>query len=536
MGNASSVPGMTNARLWMVLGGLMLAVLLASMEISIIATALPTIAGEFNAFESFAWVGTAYIAASAIGTPLLGKLSDLYGRRTVFQTTMALFIVGSLLCGLSQSMNQLIAARAIQGLGGGAIQALAFAILGDILPPRERGRYIGYFTLAFVGAALFGPLIGGFIIDNWSWPWIFFINVPLAGVASVVTYFALDLPFPRRKARIDIAGAALLAFTIGALMIGLEIGGTDGWGEPGVVVLFVGVVVGLVVFVLVEQRAVEPMIPLHLFTNRVVATCVIAGTCAGTIAYGTGQFLPLYFQDSLFVSPTESGLRMLPQMLGVTLGTFGIGRLILRTGRYKSYPVVGSTVAATGAFAISFITGSTPYAWLVAPMIGIGFGMAAIFTTTSIATQNAVEFRDLGVATATIMFFRMLGGAIGLAVFGTILNATIRREIPARLGISPDDASDLIREPSTIEALPSASRDAVVEAVATGVGQIYLVSALVMGVGLIASILMPEQPLRARAGLSDALEQVSTTPAGEITVTPVRGRRANLRRASPPAP
>ena len=208
MATSSSVPGLTNARLWAVLGALMLAVLLASMEISIIATALPTIAGEFDAFESYAWVGTAYIAAAAIGTPLLGKLSDLYGRRPVFLTTMGLFIVGSLLCGIAQSMDQLIAARAVQGFGGGAIQALAFAILGDILPPRERGRYIGYFTLAFVGAALLGPLIGGFIIDHWTWPWIFFINVPLAGIATVVSYSALRLPFPRRKARLDLARRA----------------------------------------------------------------------------------------------------------------------------------------------------------------------------------------------------------------------------------------------------------------------------------------------------------------------------------------
>src|SRR6478736_696306 len=227
MASASFVPGMTKARLWAVLGALMLAVLLASMEISIIATALPTIAGEFDAFESYAWVGTAYIAAAAVGTPLLGKLSDLYGRRWVFLGTMGMFILGSLLCGISQSMNQLIASRVVQGFGGGAIQALAFAILGDILPPRERGRYVGYFTLAFVGAALFGPLIGGFIIDHWSWPWIFFINIPLAGGAAIVSYIALDLPFPRRDAKLDIVGAVLLAITIGSLIVALGVGGTE---------------------------------------------------------------------------------------------------------------------------------------------------------------------------------------------------------------------------------------------------------------------------------------------------------------------
>jgi MFS family permease len=203
---ASTVPGFTNRRLWMVLGALMLSVLLASMEIPIIATALPTIVGEFEAFEKFAWVGTAYIVTAAIGTPLFGKLSDLFGRRTIFQTALGIFVVGSLMCGMAQSMNQLIAFRAVQGLGGGAIQALAFAILGDILPPRERGRYIGYFTLAFVGAALLGPLIGGYIIDHFSWPWIFYINVPLGLIAGAVAHVALRLPFPRRKARLDLLG------------------------------------------------------------------------------------------------------------------------------------------------------------------------------------------------------------------------------------------------------------------------------------------------------------------------------------------
>ena len=229
--------------------------------------------------------------------------------------------------------------------------------------------------------------------------------------------------------------------------------------------------------------------------------------CAGTVAFGAGQFLPLYFQDSLFVSPTESGLRMLPQMLGVTLGTFGIGRMILWTGRYKVFPVVGTAVAAGGLFAIGHITGTTPYPWLVAPMIAMGFGIASVFTTTSIATQNAVEFHDLGVATATIMFFRTLGGSLGLAAFGTILNATVRAEIPDRLGISADDAAGLIREPAEIEALPATSRAAVVDSLALGVGRIYLVCAVVMVVAFVACVLLPERPLRPRAGISDALEE-----------------------------
>ena len=488
----------------------MLAVLMASMEGSIIATALPTIAGEFNAFESFAWVGTAYLVTSTIATPLLGKLSDLYGRRRIFQITMGIFIVGSVLCGASQSMGQLIAARAVQGIGGGGIQALAFAILGDILPPRERGRYIGYFTLAFVGAALLGPLLGGFIIDHYTWPWIFYVNVPLCFVVAAIAHVALRLPFTKRDARLDYAGAVLLTLGIGCLMIGLE-EGRKGWTDPLPLTLFAAAAVLLVAFVLVEHRAAEPMIPLHLFANPVALVCILLGLFAGVVTYGAGQFLPLYFQDSLFVSPTESGLRMLPQMIGVTLATFVVGRMIAKTGRYKIFPIVGSVCSMLGLLGVAQITGTTSYLWLLGPMVLMGFGTAALFTTTSIAGQNAVAFHDLGVVTATMVFFRNLGGSFGLAAFGTILNATIRAEIPARTDVSADQAADLIRSPAEIAALPEPTRQAVVDSVALGVSRIYWVCAAVMAVAVVLALALPERPLRARAGLSDAMEDAAAT-------------------------
>lgn len=482
-----------------------MAVFLASLDTTIISTALPTIAGQFNAFESFAWVGTAYIVTATIATPLLGRLSDIYGRRLIFQTSMGIFLVGSVLCGLAQSMGQLIAFRALQGLGGGAIQALAFAILGDILPPRERGRYIGYFTIAFAGAAILGPLVGGFIIEHFTWPWIFYINVPFCLAVGAVCHRALRLPFRRRQTTLDYVGAALLSGGLACLMIGLE-EGRKGWTHTGTLVLFAVAVVLLVGFVVQEQRATDPMIPLRLFADPVVLASAVVGMFAGSIAYGGNQFLPLYFQDSLFVSPTESGLRMLPMMAGVTLTTFGVGRLIARTGRYKRWPVIGASLASLGLFAVAQITGSTTYLWLVVPMFFMGMGSGSVFTSTSIATQNAVEFRDLGVATATVMFFRSLGGSFGLAVFGTVLNTTVRSELPRRIGVAADQAAGLIRSPSQIEALPADTRQAVIDTIALGVSRIYWICAGLMVCAVIGAILLPERPLRTRAGLSDALE------------------------------
>jgi EmrB/QacA subfamily drug resistance transporter len=505
MSKESSVPGFTQARLFAVLFALGVATMLANLETTIISTALPKIIGDFNAFSSYAWVGTAYIVTSAIATPLLGKLSDLFGRRRIFQITMGMFFMGSLLCGLSRNIGQLIAFRAFQGMGGGGVQALAFAVIGDIIPPRDRGRYIGYFTLAFITSALAGPFVGGFIIEHYSWKWIFWINVPLILLVGTITHFALRLPFKRKEAKLDYAGAAFLSATIASLMIGLE-EGQKGWTNSNVLALFAASLAFLLIFVQVEKRATEPMIPLRLFSNDIVFRCAMVGMCAGTVTYGAGTFLNLYFQDSLFVSPTMSGLRTLPQMVGVTAATFGVGRIIAKTGRYKMFPRVGAIISAIGLLGIVRIESGVSYGWLVVPMLFMGFGSASVFTTTSIASQNAVEFHDLGVATATVMFFRSLGGSFGLAIFGSILNSTIRRQLPAKLGISASKAAGLIRSPKDIKALPDAPRSAVVSAVASGVSSIYFWCAMVMVVGLGIAIILPEKPLRQRAGLSDALE------------------------------
>ena len=500
----SSVVGFTQGQLVAVLGALVVAVLLAALDTTIVATALPTIAGELNAFESYAWVGTSYIVAATVATPVLGKLSDLYGRRVVFQTTMGVFFFGSVLCGVSRTMPQLIASRAVQGLGGGAIQALAFAILGDILSPRDRGRYIGYFTIAFAAAALAGPLVGGFIIERWSWQWIFLINLPLVFVAGVATHITLRLPFSRRRTTIDWPGVALLTLGLGGLMIALERGST-GWAQPAIVLMLVVSCGLLVAFVWWQRRAVEPIIPLRLFSNRVVLGCSIIGLLAGSVTYGAATFLPLYFQDALFVSPTNSGLRMMPVMLGVVVMSFTAGRLISRTGRYKVFPVAGTAAVAVGLLAISQITGDTSYTFLALPMLLVGLGSGAIYTTTSIAAQNACELRDLGVTTATIMFFRSLGGSMALAAYGTVLTSHSRSELVARTGLDPDAAVALIKKPSDIAALPSDVRGAVVDTIAGGVGLIHLFAALTVVVAFGFALRLPEIPLRDTAGITEAL-------------------------------
>lgn len=505
-GRMSSVPGFTQRQLVTVLGSLIVAVFLSTLDTTIVSTALPTIAGEFNAFESFAWVGTAYIVTSTIAAPLLGKLSDLFGRRPVFQLTMLLFLVGSLLCGIAQSMGQLIAFRAVQGLGGGAIQALSFSILGDILPPRERGRYIGYFTIAFALAGLAGPLVGGTIVDHFDWRWIFLVNIPLVGAAAIATHFTLRLPFARRDARIDWLGAGLLSGGLAFLMLGLEEGKT-GWSDGKVVGYLVAAAVLLVSFVAQERRASEPMIPLRLFRNKVVLACCLLGFFAGMVSFGAANFLPLYFQDALFVKPTMSGLRMLPVMVGVVIMSFSAGRLIARTGRYKVFPVAGSIAMTVALFLITTIDGNTKYSYLALPMLLLGLGSGATYTTTSIALQNAADMRDLGVATATMMFFRSLGGSIGMAAYGTLLNSTIRSQLPARIGTTPDEAVKLIRAPAEIEALPPATRSAVIDAIATGVSRIYWVAAFAMLIGVGWALFMPELPLRSKAGISDAMAE-----------------------------
>jgi EmrB/QacA subfamily drug resistance transporter len=493
----------TQRQLWIILGSLMLGTVLSAIDTSIVSTALPTIAGELGGFESYAWVGTSYILTSTIATPILGKLGDLYGRRRLILVTIWIFTLGSLVCGLAQTMPQLIAARSLQGLGGGGIQALTFAIIGDLVSPRERGRYMGLYTGIYAAAAVVGPLLGGWMIGQFAWPWIFLVNVPVALVAIVAIMRTLKIQHVSHSTRIDFLGAFLLSVFLASLVIALQ-EGRNGWTRGLAPLLLVVAAAALAAFLLQEQRSPEPLVPLALFRMRIFATGGMMGFVAGAMSFGVTGFLPLQFQDANFVDPTRAGLYLIPLMVGIMVGSAYGGRLISKTGRYRFVPVSALTVSVLGTAAMSRIAPSTPYWMLIIPMIFIGTGNGATFTTTSIATQNAIDPRMLGIGTATLVSLRSLGGSLALAGYGAIFTSTVNRGLRSHLppGSLPagKPVSSLIREPATIRELPTAVRDVVVQSITHATSRVFLFAVPLVALGLVLAITLPERPLKTTAG------------------------------------
>ena len=486
-------------QVWIILGSLMLGTVLSAIDNTILATALPTIVGDLGGLESLAWVSTAYILTSTVATPILGKFGDLYGRRRIVLLAIWILLAGSLLGAVAHSMVMLIIARAVQGIGGGGIQALTFAVIGDLVSPRERGRYMGAYTSIFVVSGVAGPLVGGFMIQRFAWQWIFLINIPVGLLAIAAIMATLKLPPKHREASIDYFGAALLALTLGTLVLGLE-SGKRGWLRAPVVLLFAGAVCGFGVFLRQERRANEPILPLHLFKNRIFATAAAMGFCAGGVTYGTQTFLPLFFQSAQFRSATQAGLLLLPIMVGVMLGSGFLGREIARTGKYKRYPVITLSLAIVGCVALSFISRTASYLWLVVPMFFTGLGVGTTFTTTSIASQNAIDHREIGVGTATLISLRSLGGSICLALFGTVHVTTVVSELRRRVPVSsiPHDTpiTSLIKRPEKLRELPPGVRSAVADALTVATGRVYLCAAVVAAIGLVFALRIEERPLR----------------------------------------
>jgi EmrB/QacA subfamily drug resistance transporter len=512
----------SHRQILVILVGVMAGMLLAALDQGIVGTALPRIVSELGGLDRLSWVVTAYLLTSTAATPLWGKISDLYGRRLIFQIAIGIFLVGSALSGLSQNMPQLIAFRAIQGIGGGGLFAIALSIIGDVIPPRERGRYQGYFGAVFGVSSVAGPLLGGWFTDGPGWRWIFYINLPIGLGALVITSMVLRMPVTRREHKIDYLGAATIVAAVSCLLLYLDWRGNEyGWTDPVALVLVAAFVLLSALFVLIETRTSEPIIPMRLFRNPVFSVGNLYGFLAGVAMFGAIIFLPIYLQAVKGLSPTASGLALLPAIVGIFSTSITSGQLITRTGRYKIYPIIGGVVLAVAMFLLARLEVDTPF-WQVALYeylfgAGLGFTLQTIVT----AVQNAVEFRDMGAATSSATFFRQMGGSIGAAVFGAVLSSRLAIYLSERLaeaGVRPGAGTAAINpnDVQAIQRLTGPAKSLVLGAFTDALDDVFLVGVPFVLVAFVVSLFLKEVPLRAGPGRPGA--PGATGPDGEVPV------------------
>ena len=463
----------------LVFGALLLVLFIASLDQTIVSTALPTIVGDLGGLQHLSWVVTAYLLASTVVGPLYGKLGDLYGRKRVLQVALVLFLVGSALCGLAQSMPQLIAFRALQGLGGGGLIVVSMAIVGDIVAPRERGRYQGLFGGVFAVSVVAGPLLGGFFVDNLSWRWIFYINLPLGAVALAVIAAAFQSRQMTERHRLDVLGTLVLAGGLSGVILYTSLGGTSyPWTAPWMLAVLAAGVVLLALLPLIEARAAEPVLPLELFRNETFRTTSAIGFGIGFALFGSVTFIPLYLQIVKGHSPTGSGLLMTPMMLGVLATSTASGFLISRYGRYRVFPIAGTAVATVALYLLSTLSVETSTGVAAAYMLILGLGLGLVMQVLVLAAQNAVDYRLLGVATSGATLFRQVGGSIGVSTFGAIfmnrLDGELARSLP------PGAHAPAHASPALIHHLPPAIHTLYIEAVAVALHPVFLTAGAVM--------------------------------------------------------
>jgi EmrB/QacA subfamily drug resistance transporter len=484
----------------LVFGGLLLVMFLAALDQTIVATALPTIVGDLGGLDHISWVVTAYLLAQTVVTPLYGKLGDMYGRKIVLQCALVLFLTGSALCGLSKSLDELIAFRALQGLGGGGLMVSAQAAIGDVVPPRERGRYTGLFGAVFGLASVAGPLLGGFLTDDLSWRWIFYVNLPLGIVALFVLAATLPSPPERIHHTVDYLGTAVLAAGLSAIVLMSSLGGVSfAWGSPVIVGLAIGGVLLIAAFLALERRAREPVLPPRLFKNRVFATTSAVGFIVGFALFGAVTYLPLFLQVVKGASPTGSGLQLTPLMGGLLITSIASGQAITRTGHYKPFPIAGTAVMVLGLYLLSTLDAASATAKIFAFMFVLGLGLGMVMQVLVLAVQNAVDYADLGVASAGATLFRSIGGSLGTSVLGAIFANQLTSELKSALprgAAAHGSGSGATVNPAQIAHLPPALHAGYLHAFTNSLNAVFLVAAAVGAVAFAVSWLIKELPLR----------------------------------------
>ncbi|MEU6367149.1 DHA2 family efflux MFS transporter permease subunit [Streptomyces sp. NPDC046931] len=499
------------------IGALLLGMLLAALDQTIVSTALPTIVSDLGGLEHLSWVVAAYLLASTAATPLWGKLGDQYGRKNLFQTAIVIFLIGSTLCGMAQNMPQLIAFRAVQGLGGGGLMVLSMAIVGDIVPPRERGRYQGHFGAVFGTTSVLGPLLGGLFTQHLSWRWVFYVNLPVGIVALAVIAAVLRIPRKAERHVIDYLGTFLIASVATCLVLIASLGGnTWPWGSPQIAGLAALGAVLLVAFLLVERRAAEPVLPLKLFRVRTFSLAAVISFIVGFAMFGGMTYLPTFLQVVHGISPTVSGVHMLPMVAGMLLTSTASGQIVSHTGRWKVFPIAGTAVTTVGLLLLHRLDEYSGTAQMSICFFVFGLGLGLVMQVLVVIVQNSVSYRDLGVATSGATFFRSIGASFGVAVFGAIFTGRLGGELSAALAGRPLPAGvtpgTLKADPRGIAALPPAVRPAVLHAFSVSITDVFLYAAPVALLGFVLAWFLREDKLRGSVTAPDVTETLASNP------------------------